>query len=199
MPVFSLSKSMAGPEVYSRVKVLKYITETILLFYNPVSTVFQSSWSNNQFQKSNEWLSWNRGFVSYAMVPIRHPSPQFDIFFSHCHIQSPWRNPSTFMFGFRLQRSKLTKSVMHLAAVLLVVLYGSRTIQRNWDWLEERSLFRSGLLVCPGNAKVHYNIAKEAGDAGDEDTALLHYQVRTHYSSATLGQLLALTASTLFL
>jgi hypothetical protein len=37
-------------------------------------------------------------------------------------------------------------------------------------------LFRSGLSVCPLNAKVHYNIAKNAGDAGNRTVAVFEYR-----------------------
>ena len=43
---------------------------------------------------------------------------------------------------------------------------------RGLEWGTEETLFKSGLRVCPKNAKVHYNIAKLSNDS---DTAIKHY------------------------
>ncbi|KAK2573721.1 Protein O-mannosyl-transferase TMTC4 [Acropora cervicornis] len=51
---------------------------------------------------------------------------------------------------------KLTGGLMWF----LIVVYAARTIQRSSDWIDEDSLFTSGLSVCPLNAKVHYNVGK---------------------------------------
>lgn len=51
-----------------------------------------------------------------------------------------------------------------------------RSILRNVDWLNEERLFVSALEVCPLNAKVHYNIAKVAGDNNNKELALIEYQ-----------------------
>lgn len=59
---------------------------------------------------------------------------------------------------------------------LLCFVFCIRTIQRNYNWLEEETLFASGLDVCPLNAKVHYNIAKIAGDNGNKLLALHEYR-----------------------
>ncbi|GIY68311.1 protein O-mannosyl-transferase TMTC4 [Caerostris extrusa] len=53
--------------------------------------------------------------------------------------------------------------------ILLLAIFGIRCIQRSADWKNEETLFRSGLNVCPLNAKVHYNIAKNAADNGDRN------------------------------
>ncbi|KAH8386306.1 hypothetical protein KR200_004275 [Drosophila serrata] len=62
--------------------------------------------------------------------------------------------------------------------VLLMVLLSVmmlRTRQRATDWLNEEQLFKSGLEVCPDNAKVHYNIARLATDTGNNTKAFQHY------------------------
>ena len=43
---------------------------------------------------------------------------------------------------------------------------------RGLEWGTEETLFKSGLRVCPKNAKVHYNIAKLSNDS---DIAIEHY------------------------
>ena len=48
--------------------------------------------------------------------------------------------------------------------------------RRGFQWQLEETLFRSALNVCPLNAKVHYNIAKNAADFGDVDLAIKEYR-----------------------
>lgn len=55
-------------------------------------------------------------------------------------------------------------------------MLGVRCFQRSLEWNDEKLLFASGLDVCPLNAKVHYNIAKVAADAGDKKTAIEEYE-----------------------
>jgi hypothetical protein len=63
-----------------------------------------------------------------------------------------------------------------LYAGVLSALLG-RTALRALDWRSEPDLFLSGLAVCPGNAKVHYNLAKvRAAQHGQEETVLLLYK-----------------------
>ncbi|RZB40253.1 DUF1736 and/or TPR 11 domain containing protein [Asbolus verrucosus] len=56
------------------------------------------------------------------------------------------------------------------------VIFTIRSIQRNSSWLMEEKLFASALDVCPLNAKVHYNIAKIAGDKNNKLLALYEYK-----------------------
>ncbi|XP_071632381.1 protein O-mannosyl-transferase TMTC4 isoform X2 [Temnothorax longispinosus] len=63
-----------------------------------------------------------------------------------------------------------------LAYVMLIVLLFVRSWIRSSQWRNERLLFQSALNVCPLNAKVHYNIAKNAADAGNVDLAKLEYR-----------------------
>lgn len=50
---------------------------------------------------------------------------------------------------------------------LVLTLYIARTIQRSGEWIDEDTLFTSGLSVCPLNAKVHYNIGKIRAEKGE--------------------------------
>lgn len=59
---------------------------------------------------------------------------------------------------------------------LLAIVFLVRSFERSSDWKTEQSLFDSGLYVCPLNAKVHYNIAKNAMDAGDSEKAVREYR-----------------------
>ncbi|RXG58258.1 Transmembrane and TPR repeat-containing protein 4 [Armadillidium vulgare] len=60
--------------------------------------------------------------------------------------------------------------------VILITVFILRCRQRSRDWLTENQLFKSGLDVCPLNAKVHYNMGKVAADAGDVDEAVRRYR-----------------------
>uniref|UniRef100_A0A131XZU2 dolichyl-phosphate-mannose--protein mannosyltransferase n=2 Tax=Ixodes ricinus TaxID=34613 RepID=A0A131XZU2_IXORI len=66
--------------------------------------------------------------------------------------------------------------ILQLSLVALLVVFICRSIQRSHDWRSEVDLYRSGLKVCPLNAKVHYNIAKNAGDSGQRDAAIEGYR-----------------------
>jgi len=43
-------------------------------------------------------------------------------------------------------------------ARLLCLAGAARTYARNFDWLDDRSLWTSAANVCPGSAKAHYNL-----------------------------------------
>lgn len=48
-------------------------------------------------------------------------------------------------------------------------------LQRAAEWGNELDLYRSGLTVCPGNAKIHYNVGKILADHGDTMKAAVSY------------------------
>lgn len=77
-------------------------------------------------------------------------------------------------------RFSLSKTLL-LAYVTLIILLFVRSWIRSSQWRNERLLFRSALNVCPLNAKVHYNIAKNAADARNVDLAKLEYQEALRY------------------
>ncbi|KAF4523710.1 hypothetical protein B566_EDAN011574 [Ephemera danica] len=88
------------------------------------------------------------------------------------------------------------KNHFRCGVLLLLLVFTLRSSQRSLEWSSERLLFRSALLVCPLNAKVHYNVAKNAADTGDRQLALQEYKeaLRLHpgYEQAmnNLGNLL---------
>ena len=45
-----------------------------------------------------------------------------------------------------------------IALGLLCLACGVRTYARNFDWLDDRSLWTSAVDVCPGSAKAHHNL-----------------------------------------
>lgn len=73
-------------------------------------------------------------------------------------------------------RYKLGRKVYLSSFYLLCVLFSIQTIRRNTEWLEEESLFKSALDVCPRNAKVHYNVGKVAADQNNRELAVYEYR-----------------------
>ena len=71
-----------------------------------------------------------------------------------------------------------------VAFTVLISLFLARSWTRSVEWKTETSLFRSALHVCPLNAKVHYNIAKNAADAGNTTLALYEYEEALRYKQA---------------
>lgn len=43
------------------------------------------------------------------------------------------------------------------------------------EWQNELDLYKSGLKVCPNNAKIYYNLAKIMTDKGDISGATVNY------------------------
>ncbi|KAK3927210.1 Protein O-mannosyl-transferase TMTC4 [Frankliniella fusca] len=68
------------------------------------------------------------------------------------------------------------KKIIMITYACVLVIFCARSINRSNEWLEEYTLFRSALAVCPSNAKVHYNVAKNAGDMGNHRLATKEYE-----------------------
>jgi len=75
-----------------------------------------------------------------------------------------------------LSKKRLGKKVLGFGIGLLIALYMARTIQRSSEWIDEDTLFTSGMFVCPLNAKVHYNIGKVRGEKGQVEVAEKFYR-----------------------
>jgi len=60
---------------------------------------------------------------------------------------------------------------------MLLITLALKSCQRSLEWSTEQQLFQSALTVCPLNAKVHYNVAKNAADLGDKKLALEEYSM----------------------
>ncbi|KAH3722053.1 protein O-mannosyl-transferase TMTC4-like [Dreissena polymorpha] len=82
------------------------------------------------------------------------------------------------VLGVRQLCSTYPQHSKHISACLafLLCLYSVRCIQRSTEWKHEIDLFTAGAHVCPGNAKVHYNIAKLNADSGNIDVAIHKYR-----------------------
>ncbi|XP_030199758.1 protein O-mannosyl-transferase TMTC4 [Gadus morhua] len=74
------------------------------------------------------------------------------------------------------------RRLLGVCVLALLGVYVVRCAHRSHQWRSEQSLFSSALLVCPLNAKVHYNVGKNLADRGNTTTAISYYReaVRLH-------------------
>ncbi|XP_049853932.1 protein O-mannosyl-transferase TMTC4-like isoform X2 [Schistocerca gregaria] len=79
------------------------------------------------------------------------------------------------VIGLR-QLAQVDRSLARVGFLYLLIAFGTRATRRSAQWKTEEVLFESGLNVCPLNAKIHYNIAKKAGDAGHKLAAIAGYR-----------------------
>lgn len=80
------------------------------------------------------------------------------------------------LYRLKKHTSSNKSFTLQLCFYALCVVYTLRSIQRNFEWLSQESLFNSALRVCPLNAKVHYNVAKDAADNNKKHLALYEYR-----------------------
>ncbi|XP_073256035.1 protein O-mannosyl-transferase TMTC4-like [Porites lutea] len=86
------------------------------------------------------------------------------------------------VLGFAaLSKKYFGKKVLGLTVGALIALYMARTVQRSAEWVDEDTLFTSGLTVCPLNAKVHYNIGKLRAEKGHAVIAEKFYREAIMY------------------
>ncbi|CAH3184351.1 unnamed protein product [Porites lobata] len=71
-------------------------------------------------------------------------------------------------FGKKVSRMMYT--------IVAVFILPSSFFQRSAEWVDEDTLFTSGLTVCPLNAKVHYNIGKLRAEKGQAVIAEKFYR-----------------------
>ena len=77
---------------------------------------------------------------------------------------------------FHSLQQGLASSALKICLPLLLIILVLRSAARSSNWRDETSLFTSGLLVCPTNAKVWYNIAKKKLDMEEAEVALTCYR-----------------------
>jgi tetratricopeptide (TPR) repeat protein len=59
---------------------------------------------------------------------------------------------------YALGRQASRQRLPGIALGLLCLAFAARTYARNFDWLDDRSLWASAVDACPGSAKAHYNL-----------------------------------------
>ena len=63
-----------------------------------------------------------------------------------------------------------------LASVLIFILYGNATIERNAVWMNGLTLWTDGVRKAPGSSRAHLNIGASLGDKGDMAGAIAQYE-----------------------
>lgn len=76
----------------------------------------------------------------------------------------------------QLSTNVMYPKVVSASYCALLIVFFARSWMRSSQWKTETELFQSGLNVCPLNAKVHYNVGKNAADRGLIDYAKLKYE-----------------------
>ncbi|KAL3990780.1 TPR repeat family protein [Acanthocheilonema viteae] len=71
-------------------------------------------------------------------------------------------------------KNKMGNVVKSVATIIFIILF-AKSYKRSLEWRNELDLYKSGLQVCPNNAKIHYNIAKIMADNGDINRATVNY------------------------
>lgn len=59
---------------------------------------------------------------------------------------------------------KLFRSRSKWLLGILILLFSLKSLHRSFDWHSEESLYKSGLSVCPKNAKIYHNLGKITSD-----------------------------------
>lgn len=85
------------------------------------------------------------------------------------------------VIGLQKLYNRVPVQYLLLTYVALISLFFVKSWIRSDQWRTETTLFRSALHVCPLNAKVHYNIAKNAADAGNSTLAQYEYEEALRY------------------
>lgn len=81
------------------------------------------------------------------------------------------------VIGFKkLSMTVMCPKMMSVSFCALLLIFFTRSWIRSDQWKTETTLFQSGLRVCPLNAKVHYNVGKNAADQGMIDLAKFEYE-----------------------
>uniref|UniRef100_A0A0R3RLV9 dolichyl-phosphate-mannose--protein mannosyltransferase n=1 Tax=Elaeophora elaphi TaxID=1147741 RepID=A0A0R3RLV9_9BILA len=66
-------------------------------------------------------------------------------------------------------------NILKSATTIIFIMLLAKSYKRSLEWRNELDLYKSGLEVCPNNAKIHYNIGKIMADNGDINRAAVNY------------------------
>ena len=78
--------------------------------------------------------------------------------------------------------SKSFRRIMSVSSlVVLLLLFGSKTYTRNWDWEDEYTIFSAGLRVTRNNAKLFNNVGHALESKGEYASALKYFQYAANH------------------
>lgn len=81
--------------------------------------------------------------------------------------------------GFHLLSKKFNKKFLNILITVLLLIFSGRTIKRNYDWKDEESLYRSGILVNP--AKSYGNLGSVLSSQGRTEEAEYAFKMALFY------------------
>jgi tetratricopeptide (TPR) repeat protein len=80
------------------------------------------------------------------------------------------------LYNYLLTKLPKLRFLTRIAFIVLIVWYGYLTIERNNDWENEESLFKSAIVVCPDSAKVHFNTGIMCRRYKDWSQSIYHFK-----------------------
>ncbi|XP_017781119.1 PREDICTED: transmembrane and TPR repeat-containing protein CG4050-like [Nicrophorus vespilloides] len=90
-------------------------------------------------------------------------------------------------YGWSILAEKQGKKLAWIALSFLLVMHGTKTYLRNWDWETEYSIFMSGLHVNQRNAKLFNNVGHALEGQGKYTDALKYFQTAVNVQQDDIG------------
>nr|XP_012149075.1 PREDICTED: transmembrane and TPR repeat-containing protein 4-like isoform X2 [Megachile rotundata] len=148
----------------------------VLLFWLILGTMFMYTFTSCE----NEYLRYSIIGLTMLIIPFL---PASNIFFNVGFVlaERTLYIPSAgycllIVIGLQKLCNRVPVQCLLFLYTILMVLFFTKSWIRSEQWKTETTLFRSALHVCPLNAKVHYNIAKNAADIGNSTLAQYEYR-----------------------
>ncbi len=121
---------------------------------------------------------------TYSPIPIACPVAERYIYFPSIALSI------AVAFIYESYASKFEKFKKHILAILIVIIfvYGIRTVVRNQDWKTPETFWRKAVEVSPNSTRVHTNLGLSYAEGGDISKAIEEYnkaiQINPNYSEA---------------
>ena len=87
----------------------------------------------------------------------------------------------------KLRLSNFLRVLCLSSFTILLLVFGTKTYTRNWDWKDEVSLFSSGLRFTKDNAKLFNNVGHALEAKGDYSNALRFFTHATKVEATDIG------------
>ncbi|XP_046916588.2 protein O-mannosyl-transferase TMTC3 [Dermatophagoides farinae] len=85
------------------------------------------------------------------------------------------------------QRSRFIQFLLNFSTILMLVTFTFRTYERNFDWHNDLTLFKSGLMVNPNNAKLYNNIGHYYERRGEWSEAIKYFRLAADKDHEDIG------------
>ncbi|OTF80903.1 hypothetical protein BLA29_012303, partial [Euroglyphus maynei] len=84
-------------------------------------------------------------------------------------------------------QSKIIQFLLNISTILMLVTYALSTYERNFDWHNDLTLFKSGLKVNPNNAKLYNNIGHYYERRGEWSEAIKYFRQAADKDADDIG------------